>query len=40
MGKMMEDIKKGTAPAEALEKAKSTKGRFADAAKYIDPRDE
>ena len=27
-------------PKDALEKAKSTKGRFAEAVKYIDPREE
>lgn len=38
MGKFMEMIKKGTDANEALEKAKGTYGRFAEAAKYIDPR--
>ncbi len=37
LGKMMEAIKKGTDANEALEKAKGTYGRFADAVKYIDP---
>lgn len=38
MGKFMEMIKQGTDANEALEKAKGTYGRFAEAAKYIDPR--
>ena len=33
-------IKKGMEPGEAYEKAKGTYGRFAEAAKYIDPRKE
>ncbi len=40
LGKMMEAIKKGVAPAEAMEKNTSTYGRYADAVKYIDPRAE
>ncbi len=40
MGKFMDDVKKGTEPAKALENAKSTYGRFQEAAKYIDPREE
>jgi NifU homolog involved in Fe-S cluster formation len=40
LGKMMEAIKKGVEPKEAMEKAKSTYGRFAEAAKYIDPRNQ
>lgn len=41
LGKMMEMItKKGIPAQEALEKAKSTSGRFAEAVKYIDPREE
>jgi NifU-like protein involved in Fe-S cluster formation len=40
IGKMMESIKKGIDANEALEKAKGTYGRFAGAAKYIDPRKE
>ena len=40
LGKMMEMIKKGVEAGEALEKAKGSYGRFADAAKYIDPRQE
>lgn len=39
-GKMMELIKKGTDANEALKKTTSTYGRFADAAKIIDPREE
>ena len=40
LGVMMEMIKKGTDPAEALKKCTGTYGRFADAVKYIDPRNE
>ncbi len=40
LGKMMESIKKGVDPTEAMNKAKGTYGRFAEAAKYIDPREE
>ena len=40
LGKMMEDIRRGTEPAQALEKNTATYGRFAEAAKYIDPREE
>ena len=40
LGKMMEAIKKGTDANEALTKATSSYGRFADAKKYIDPREE
>ena len=40
LGIMMEAIRKGMDPKDALEKAKSTKGRFAEAVKYIDPREE
>ncbi len=40
MGVFMDNVKKGVDPVEALEKAKKTYGRFADAAKYIDPRKE
>jgi len=40
VGKFMDAIKKGTDPVEAMEAAKGTYGRFADAAKYIDPRHE
>ncbi len=38
MGKMMEFIKKGMTADEALTKATGSYGRFATAAKYIDPR--
>ena len=40
LGKMMDDIKKGIDANDALAKAKSTYGRFDEAAKYIDPRKE
>lgn len=40
LGKFMDAIKKGTDANEAIEKAKSTYGRFADGVKYIDPRHE
>ena len=40
LGKMMDFIKKGDDAQTALEKAKGTYGRFAEAAKYIDPRKE
>ncbi|MDR0737763.1 MAG: iron-sulfur cluster assembly scaffold protein [Prevotellaceae bacterium] len=40
LGKMMEAIKKGVAPADALKQATGTYGRFAEAAKYVDPRHE
>ena len=40
LGVMMEMIRKGTDPAEALKKSTGTYGRFADAVKYIDPRNE
>lgn len=41
LGKMMEmNTKKGIPAQEALEKAKGTYGRFADAARYVDPRKE
>ena len=41
LGKMMEMItKKGIPAQEALEKAKGTYGRFAEAARYVDPRKE
>lgn len=38
LGKMMEAIRKGIDPKEALEKNTGTYGRFAEAVKYIDPR--
>ncbi len=40
LGKMMAAIKKGTDANEALKAATSNYGRFAEAAKYIDPRHE
>lgn len=40
LGKMMAAIKKGTDAGEAIKKASGTYGRFADAARYIDPREE
>ena len=40
LGRMMDMIKKGIDANEALQKAKGSYGRFADAAKYIDPRHE
>ena len=39
-GPMMENIKKGMDANEAVKKAPGSYGRFADAAKYIDPRHE
>lgn len=40
VGKMMAAIKKGTEPAEAMKNATGSYGRFAEAVKYIDPRNE
>ena len=40
IGVMLENITKGMDPAEALQKATGTYGRFADAAKIINPREE
>lgn len=40
MGKMMEFIKKGIEPKEAIEKASGQYGRFDEAVKKIDPRKE
>ncbi len=40
LGKMMEGIKKGIDPMEAIEKASGTYGRFDEAVKKIDPRQE
>ena len=40
LGKMMDAIKKGVDPKEALEKNTGTYGRFAEAVKTIDPRQE
>ena len=40
MGKMMDNIKKGMDPMEAIEKASGKYGRFDEAVKKIDPRQE
>ena len=40
LGKFMDMVKKGMDANEALEKAKGSYGRFKDAVKYIDPRNE
>ncbi len=40
LGIMMANIKKGMEPAEALEEVSGTYGRFEDAVKTIDPREE
>lgn len=40
VGKMLEDIRHGVDPKEAYEKNIGTYGRYADAPKYIDPREE
>ena len=40
LGKMMDNIKKGLDANEAIEKASGTYGRFAEAVKVIDPREE
>jgi NifU-like protein involved in Fe-S cluster formation len=40
VGKMLEDIRHGMQPNEAYEKNIGTYGRYDDAAKYIDPREE
>ena len=40
LGKMMDAIKKGVDPKEALEKNTGTYGRFAEAVKTLDPRQE
>ena len=40
LGKMMENIKKGIEPMEAIEKASGQYGRFEEAVKKIDPREE
>lgn len=40
VGKMLEDIRHGIDPKEAYEKNIGTYGRFDEAAKYIDPREE
>jgi NifU-like protein involved in Fe-S cluster formation len=39
-GRMMDMLKKGTPADEAMKKASGTYGRFSEAAKYIDPREE
>ena len=39
LGKMLEDIRHGVDPKEAYEKNIGTYGRYADAPKYIDPRE-
>ena len=40
LGRMLEDIRRGTSADEALKKNTGNYGRFADAVKYIDPREE
>ena len=40
LGKMMENIKKGIEPMEAIKKASGQYGRFDEAVKKIDPREE
>ncbi len=40
LGKMMDNIKAGIEPVEAIEKASGTYGRFDEAVKKIDPREE
>ena len=40
LGKMMEDIRHGKSPEEAYRSNTGTYGRFADAPRYIDPREE
>ena len=40
LGKMLEDIRHGMSPNEAYEKNTGSYGRFENAAKYIDPREE
>lgn len=40
LGKMMEMIKAGTPAQEALEKATGSYGRFAEAVRYVDPRED
>ena len=40
LGKMMEAIRKGVEPAEAMKKNTNTYGRYAEGVKYIDPRAE
>ena len=38
--KVLESVRKYTNPKEAFDKNVGTYGRFADAVKYIDPREE
>ncbi|MCC8022520.1 MAG: hypothetical protein LIO46_01860 [Clostridiales bacterium] len=40
LGKMLEDIRHGKSPNEAYQDNTGSYGRFAEAAKYIDPREE
>ena len=40
LGKMMENIKSGMEPLQAIEKASGKYGRFDEATKVIDPRKE
>ena len=40
LGKMMDNIKKGIDPKEAIEKATGTYGRFDEATKFVDPRED
>jgi hypothetical protein len=40
LGKMMEMVKKGIAAQDAMDKAKGSYGRFTEAARYVDPRNE
>ena len=40
VGKMLESIRHGMDPKEAYEKNIGTYGRYENAAKYIDPREE
>lgn len=40
LGRMMDLVKDGTPPADALEKARGSYGRFADAVRTMDPRRE
>jgi hypothetical protein len=40
LGSFLDALRAGKDPAEALQKAIGTYGRFAEAAKYIDPREE
>ena len=40
LGRMMEMVKKGEDANEALKKATGSYGRFAEAAKYVDPRNQ